>query len=122
MTAAAEYGPWLSASDVRTRFRFATGSMTILPEFTLTLADGRRFRFDWHRYLGPTFLGADGEPLARQPGERHPLWPAFTAWTRQGQRIDMDGRCIWDPEPARPPPGIAIAVPHRVEFGWERPL
>lgn len=115
------FGPWLSASDYRTRFYFPGGGMTVLPEFTLTM-DGKAYRFDWHNYLGPTFLRKDGEPLARYPSERHPMWKAFGAWERQGKRVDMAGNCIWEPEPPEPKPVLRhIRGRHFEIIGWEQP-
>ena len=88
-------GPWLSADDYCPHVRIPNGCMTVMPEFTLTLPNGRVYRFEWHAYLGPTFLRKDGEPLARYPSERNPMWHAFNAWYRQGRKVDADGGCIW---------------------------
>jgi len=92
-------GPWLSANDVPTRFYFSGGSMTVLSVFTLTLENGKRYRFEWHHYLGPTFVRKDDEPFAKYPSQRHPMWHSFNTWMKQGMRIDMDHNCIYDPEP-----------------------
>ena len=46
----------------------AYGSLTI---------NGRLWHWEYHWYFGPTFLRIDGQPLQRQPGERHPVWAAF---------------------------------------------
>jgi hypothetical protein len=54
-------------------FADAEGSATI---------NGREYRWGYHEYLGPTFLKKDGTPLARQPGEKHPVWDAFDAWLK----------------------------------------
>lgn len=43
---------------------------------------GRTYRWDWHEYLGPTFIRADGEALKRQPGASHPVWPHFDEWMK----------------------------------------
>lgn len=69
--------------------------LTIHPAFILTLANGRVYYFDWHKYLGPTFTRKDGEPLKRYPSERHQLWPAFNAWHSQGRMVDGKGNCIY---------------------------
>ena len=41
---------------------------------------GKVWRWQFHHYLGPTFVRANGEPLSKQPGERHPVWEAFYDW------------------------------------------
>ena len=41
--------------------------------------EGRRWRVEVHRYLGPMVLRADGEPRVRQPGPRSPFWTAWEA-------------------------------------------
>ena len=83
------------ANTLRTHFRIPGGSMTVLPVLTLTDHAGQVWRFDWHRYLGPTFLRRDGEPRKKYPGMRCPMWRAFDAWMDQGRRVDADGNCIW---------------------------
>lgn len=40
----------------------------------------RKYRWTFHKYLGPTFLRADGEILKMQPKEDHPIWPEFYKW------------------------------------------
>ncbi|MEY5061066.1 MAG: hypothetical protein RIS45_987 [Planctomycetota bacterium] len=49
----------------------ATGSATVR---------GKKWRWEFHHFLGPTFVRANGEPLTKQPGERHPVWEAFYDW------------------------------------------
>ena len=46
------------------------------------VVNGRTYRWDFHRYMGPTFLRKDGQVLKNQPGEHHPVWPAFDAWLK----------------------------------------
>ena len=41
---------------------------------------GRAIRWEFHEYLGPIFLRADGEPMKSQPGEGHGVWRHFEAW------------------------------------------
>lgn len=41
---------------------------------------GRTYRWEYHEYCGPCFIRRDGEPLVNQPGEHHPVWPAFYQW------------------------------------------
>lgn len=120
----------IDADKIKTRFPIPNGSMTILPLLTITMENGRAYHFDWHRYLGPTFLRADGEPLARYPSQRHPVWPAFNAWQHQGRRVDGDGNCIWSRCPdldhmaalVRPMPGCKPIIIRRVRdvpAGWD---
>lgn len=44
---------------------------------------GKEWRWEFHSYLGPTFVGVNGEPLKNQPGEGHPVWPHFNAWLKE---------------------------------------
>ena len=44
------------------------------------IVNGREWRWEFHKYLGPTFLRKDGEPMARFPREGHPVWAAFETW------------------------------------------
>jgi hypothetical protein len=78
--------------------------LTIHPAYDLTLPDGRVWRFEFHKFLGPTFLRKDGEPRARPPAERHPVWDAYGLWEAQGRRVDAGGKALWTPpgEPAEP--------------------
>ena len=69
--------------------------ITIHPTYTLTLANGKVYQFEWHKYLGPTFLRKDGEPLARFPGVRNPMWKTFDLWHSQGRMVDSNGNCVW---------------------------
>jgi hypothetical protein len=94
------YGPVQSADDIKTRFYFPGGGVTLCPVLTLTLPNGKVWRFEWHHYLGPTFLRKDDEPLARYPSERNPMWQTFNLWHNQGKRVDAEGNCIWEPETA----------------------
>lgn len=65
--------------------------------FLLTVA-GKTHRFTDSDRFGPLAEDRDGNPLARQWGERHPFWAAHMAWVRQGRRVGPDGQtCIWDP-------------------------
>lgn len=49
--------------------------------------NGRTYRWDFHSYTGPCFLDRHGEPLKRQPGEHHPVWPKFNEWLKEyGQK------------------------------------
>ena len=42
--------------------------------------NGRTWRWSFNPMFGPVFLCKDGEPMARQPGEFHPVWDAFNDW------------------------------------------
>lgn len=50
---------------------------------------------EFHTRFGPIFLRKDGEPLAKQPGERNPVWKAFNLWHTQGKLVDQDNNCVW---------------------------
>ncbi|MCE5309672.1 MAG: hypothetical protein LLG20_18715 [Acidobacteriales bacterium] len=58
------------------------------------------FTFEMHHYCGPSVLGKRGDPLATQPGPRHPFWTAVSLWEQQGERVDAEGMCIFDIPPA----------------------
>lgn len=81
--------------------KFPGGRITLASRvYEIVAHNGRTYRFEWHTYLGPTFLKKDGEPLEVYPSERHPVWPAFNLWTAQGSLVDQNGRCVWrDAEP-----------------------
>lgn len=86
---------------------------------------GRRWWFEMHRYCGPmpvnqrTGRGIDGTKA---------FWHAVTLWAQQGERIDADGLCEWDPPPP-PPPLYRLARSHYTEgpkmaarFGVTEPI
>ena len=77
-------------------FRIPNGVVSISPTYALRMPDGRVHEFDFHKYHGPTFLRKDGEPRARYPGERNPLWKAYQLWCDQGYRVDSEGNALWD--------------------------
>ena len=58
------------------------GILTVPDIFTVTDANGREWRFDYHHYLGPSVLKANGDPRERQPGIKSSFWPAFSAWAK----------------------------------------
>ncbi len=66
----------------------------IAPNCIVTVADsygecviaGKVWRWDFHKYFGPTFLRKDGEPLKTQPDERHPVWDHFAEWLKKQPR------------------------------------
>lgn len=41
---------------------------------------GKEWRWEFHEYLGPTFVTKAGEPLKNQPSEKHPVWDRFSEW------------------------------------------
>ena len=47
------------------------------------IVNGREWRWEFHRYLGPTFLKQDGEPRKKFPSEKHPVWDVFEAWHKE---------------------------------------
>ena len=74
-----------------------SGFISVVREYIITLKDGRPFRFEWHKFCGPVFLGEKGNPLDKQPSERHPVWEAIELWCKQGHRVDETGNAIWEP-------------------------
>lgn len=64
--------------------------------------NGRVWRFEAHDVFGPAVVGKRGEVLSVQPGSRSPFWVAANAWYEQGQRLDTNGRCVYDPPPPEP--------------------
>lgn len=60
----------------------------------------RTYRFEWHRYFGPTVVDRHDEALAKQPAEKSRFWDAVSAWDRQGQRVSPYGKCIWETDRA----------------------
>lgn len=73
-----------------------TAILTIHPTYTLTLPNGRVYRFEWHKFCGPLFVRKDDEPLARFPSERNPMWDYFGMWIDQGKMVDTDGNCVYE--------------------------
>jgi hypothetical protein len=55
--------------------RIAGGIVTVADVF-----EHGGFTFEFNRRIGPVLLRRDGEPYARQPGEKHPFWKAFDEW------------------------------------------
>lgn len=58
----------------------------------LIRVNGRYREFEFHGVCGPALLDEDGEPLAKQPGERSAFWPAFDAWAKAGCHVDAHRR------------------------------
>jgi hypothetical protein len=58
------------------------------------VVQGRTWRWDFHEYLGPTFVDKHGNMLKRQPGENHPVWDAFATWlTERDDRKERKPCC-----------------------------
>lgn len=55
---------------------------------------------EWHDYMGPVFCGKSGEPLKKQPGERHRVWDSFARWYDAGRQVDSDGYAVVPQRPA----------------------
>lgn len=67
------------------------------PERFITDAKGKRWKFEMHRYCGPIVLGAKGDPLDKQPGDKSPFWHAVSRWAQDGHRLNgVD--CFWEEE------------------------
>jgi hypothetical protein len=59
------------------------------PPGVVTIFDERgiAWTFENSRMFGPLLLRADGEPRARQPGERSAFWPAWERWRDQQHAV-----------------------------------
>lgn len=67
----------------------------------MIIVNGERYPFEMHPLFGPALLDKrTGDPRIRQPGPRSPFWMAVQQWDNQGQRLDDEGLCVWDYEPA----------------------
>lgn len=44
------------------------------------VVNGKLWRWEFHRYCGPTFLKKNGGPRRYIPNENHPVWEAFDKW------------------------------------------
>jgi len=51
--------------------------------FGEAVVNGRVWRWDFHRYLGPCFLRKDGEPRKCQCPTNPAVWTAFGKWVDQ---------------------------------------
>lgn len=71
--------------------------VTVSDYVKLPVPIGAFHGFDWHDYCGPVFVGKRGNPLAQQPGERHPVWDIFEQWMRHGKRVDGRGFAVLTP-------------------------
>jgi hypothetical protein len=78
--------------------RVPNGVMHFYPVYSLVW-QGREYRLEWHPFCGPVRLKKNGEPYARQPGERHPFWAGIQAWISHGLHADAEGRCLVAPIP-----------------------
>lgn len=46
--------------------------------------------------FGPALLNKrTHNPTGFQLGERHPFWPAWYMWKKDGRKVGDDGFCIW---------------------------
>ena len=59
----------------------------------------RLWRWEFHEYLGPTFVDKDGNSV-KCPGENHPVWHAFNAWlwdyyTKKKNRKALAAMAAW---------------------------
>ena len=59
---------------------------TFIDDEGTAVVNGRQYQWEFHEYLGPTFIRKDGEPLKRQPGEHHPVWPHFEKWLKAREK------------------------------------
>lgn len=47
--------------------------------------DGKTWSWEFHNYLGPTFLKKDGEPRRCQFPRNKKVWAAFENWLKEYQ-------------------------------------
>ncbi len=50
------------------------------PVYEVVDANGKKWHFEYHPYLGPTLITMKGEPFKRFPSEHSPFWEAFGQW------------------------------------------
>ena len=62
--------------------RFNNGIVCFPSTFEIVDAVGKKWSFSWHSFLGPTVLKKNGDPMAKQPGEKSAFWPALAAWQK----------------------------------------
>lgn len=62
--------------------RIPNGVVCVAPQHEFTHA-GRTWRFEIGMMGYPWPLKRDGTPWKDLPGERHPFWRAFEAWSAQ---------------------------------------
>lgn len=55
------------------------------PDIFIIDRHGKKWKFEDHRYCGPSVLGRNGDPLANQPPESSPFWEAVDCWYQQGK-------------------------------------
>lgn len=48
--------------------------------------NGREWRFNFHRYLGPDWLKKDGEPRKCQCPSNKAVWAEFDKWLSEWQK------------------------------------
>lgn len=44
---------------------------------------GKLWKWEFHEYLGPTFLNVRTGQPKKYPPEKHPIWAAFDAWLKE---------------------------------------
>lgn len=65
--------------------------------FEITVSD-RLFIFEDSDRFGPFTLDKRGNVLDRQPGEKSLFWKGYTAWRKQGRKVEADGKtCVFEP-------------------------
>lgn len=50
------------------------------------VVNGRVWRWEYHNYLGPTFLRKDGEPRKCQCPTIDAVWDAFQVWLKKYEK------------------------------------
>ncbi len=53
------------------------------------VVNGRKWRWEFHDFCGPSFLKKNGDPRDCQPGEKHPVWKAFNKWFKKYEKSKL---------------------------------
>jgi hypothetical protein len=51
------------------------------------VVNGKRWAWEFSPRFGPLYLRKDGEPMERQPSEKHPVWDAFDKWFKKWDKV-----------------------------------
>lgn len=70
------------------------GHVTLAGPELVIKAAGKRYRFEWHSFHGPTPLNKKGDPKVLPA--RSPFWGAIELWIKQGKRLAESRNAIWD--------------------------
>ena len=71
--------------------KFTDGVVCVNPTVTHTY-EGREYRWEMHRYCGPSALNRDGSERKHAYGEKHPFWKAVEDYYKQQEETDNGGK------------------------------